>query len=91
MKRTTILADEDLLYRLDKLAKRQKTTKSQLIREALEAYVEQRETESPPANPLLKLANLAGDRAVPMDLSDGKDEELIRETVDPRLGFTQQV
>lgn len=90
MKRTTILADEDLLYRLDKLAKRQKTTKSQLIREALETYVEQQETESPPANPLLKLTNLAGDRAVPMDLGDGKDEELIRTTIDPRFGFTQQ-
>jgi len=40
MKRTTILADPDLLDRVDRLARRGRTTKTAVITAALEAYLE---------------------------------------------------
>jgi predicted transcriptional regulator len=40
MKRTTILADADLLDRVDRLARRRRTTKTAVIAAALEAYLE---------------------------------------------------
>lgn len=40
LKRTTILADPDLLERLDRHARRAKTTKTAIIAAALEAYLE---------------------------------------------------
>jgi hypothetical protein len=38
-KRTTILADPDLLDRVDRLARRRRTTKTAVITAALEAYL----------------------------------------------------
>ncbi len=38
-KRTTILADPDLLDRVDRLARRRRTTKTAVIAAALEAYL----------------------------------------------------
>ena len=40
LKRTTILADPDLLDRLDRHARREGTTKTAVIAAALEAYLE---------------------------------------------------
>jgi hypothetical protein len=40
LRRTTILADADLLDRLDRLARRERTTKTAIIAAALEAYLE---------------------------------------------------
>lgn len=40
LKRTTILADVDLLDRLDRHARRARTTKTAVIAAALEAYLE---------------------------------------------------
>ncbi len=40
LKRTTILADPDLLDRVDRLARRTRTTKTAVIAAALEAYLE---------------------------------------------------
>jgi predicted transcriptional regulator len=51
LKRTTILADADLLDRVDRLARRRRTTKTAVIAAALEAYLE-RET-TPPDLPFL--------------------------------------
>jgi hypothetical protein len=42
-KRTTILADRDLLDRLDRHARRTRTTKTAVIAAALEAYLEAHE------------------------------------------------
>ncbi|MFH0803268.1 MAG: ribbon-helix-helix protein, CopG family [bacterium] len=42
MLRTTILADEEILLRLRLLAKRQKKTLSEVIRKALDTYLEQK-------------------------------------------------
>ncbi|MBP1704648.1 MAG: hypothetical protein H6Q36_387 [Chloroflexi bacterium] len=39
LKRTTILADPDLLDRVDRLAHRRRTTKTAVITAALEAYL----------------------------------------------------
>ena len=39
-RRTTILADPDLLDRVDRLAHRRRTTKTAIIAAALEAYLE---------------------------------------------------
>lgn len=40
LKRTTILAEPDLLDRLDRHARRERTTKTAVIAAALEAYLE---------------------------------------------------
>lgn len=45
----------------------------------------QLENESPPEHPLLALVGLAEGDAVPMDLSDGKDEELLWADEDTHL------
>jgi hypothetical protein len=44
-RRTTILADPDLLDRVDRLARRRRTTKTAVIAAALEAYLQ---GEAPP-------------------------------------------
>jgi metal-responsive CopG/Arc/MetJ family transcriptional regulator len=79
MKRTTIMAEEELLYKIERVAREQGKSKAEVIREALIMYVTDAETQSPPENPLLSLIGLAGDEGEEMDLSDGKDEEILRE------------
>lgn len=39
MKRTTIFANEDLMYEIEQLSRKKKVSAASLIREALEAYV----------------------------------------------------
>jgi predicted DNA-binding protein len=46
-RRTTILADADLLDRLERYARRERTTKTAVISAAIEAYLEQREASPP--------------------------------------------
>ena len=46
-RRTTILADPDLLDRVDRLARRTRRTKTAVITAALEAYLETAEADSP--------------------------------------------
>jgi metal-responsive CopG/Arc/MetJ family transcriptional regulator len=79
MKRTTIMAEEELLYKIERIAREQGKSKAEVIREALFMYVTDVEMQSPPENPLLSLIGLAGDEGEEMDLSDGKDEEILRE------------
>ena len=79
MIRTTIMADEELLQKLDRIAQRKGTSKAAVIREALAEYIIEQETAEPFDNPLLALIGLAGDDAVDMDLSDGQDEQYLRE------------
>jgi metal-responsive CopG/Arc/MetJ family transcriptional regulator len=79
MKRTTIMAEEELLYKIERIAVRKGTSKAAVIREALLEYVAEEEATEPFENPLLGLIGLAGDDAVEMDLSNGKDEEFLRE------------
>lgn len=87
MIRTTIMAEEELLYKIDQIARRKGMSKAAIIREALLEYVVEEETSDPVADPLVRLIGLAGEWAVPTDFSDGKDEEYIQETIHPLYGF----
>lgn len=79
MKRTTIMAEAETLEKIDRIARRTGKSKAAVIREALAEYIVETEAEEPFKNPLLEIIGLAGDYAVEMDLSDGKDEEILRE------------
>lgn len=79
MKRTTIMADEELLYKIDRIAREKGKSKAAVIREALAEYIAEAEADEPFENPLLGLIGLAGEDAVETDMSDGKDEEFLRE------------
>ena len=87
MKRTTIMAEEELLYKIERIAREKGKSKAEVIREALVMYVTNVETQNPPENPLLRLIGLAGEDAVAMDISDGKDEEFILNSIHPLNGF----
>lgn len=87
-KRTTIMAEEETMMKLERIAREKGITKSYLIREALLEYIAKVEAETPAINPLMGLIGLAGEAAVPMDLANGGDEDAIRETMDPLYGWT---
>lgn len=87
MKRTTIMVDEALLYDLQRIARSQKKTSSAVIREALEAYVTEQHEKSPPANPLLALIGIF-DEGEPTDVSNGGDEEILRQGIHPIYGWS---
>lgn len=87
MKRTTIMVDEELLYDLQQIAQQQGESTSSVIREALATYVTRQRELAPPPNPLLGLIGL-GSSAAAMDLSDGGDEQLLRQGVDPIYGWS---
>ena len=53
MKRTTIMADEELLYKIGRIAQRKGVSKATIIREALAEYVAEEEADEPFENPLL--------------------------------------
>jgi len=77
MIRTTIMADAELLARIERLARMKGQSKAQVIREAMAHYLVEAEGQLSATNPLLSLIGLAGDEAVAMDLSDGQDEEIL--------------
>lgn len=87
MIRTTIMAEEEILYKIERIAREQGKSKAEVIREALVMYVTDVEALSPPENPLLRLIGLAGEDAVEMDISNGKDEEFILNSIHPLYGF----
>jgi predicted transcriptional regulator len=60
LKRTTILADPDLLDRVDRHARRARTTKTAVIAAALEAYLEAHGT--PPDLPFVGIGRSAHGR-----------------------------
>jgi predicted transcriptional regulator len=86
MKRTTIMIDEELLYDLQQIARRQEQPASGVIREALAAYVAEKRKSAADDNPLLAIAGL-GESAEPMDLADGGDEALLRQGAEPMRGW----
>ena len=87
MKRTTIMIEEDLLYDLKQVAQQQSASMASVIREVLEAYVVEQHKLAQPDNPLLRLAGL-GESAEMTDLSDGKDEDLLRAAAHPIYGWS---
>ncbi len=86
MKRTTIMVDEELLYDLQAIARRQGESMSSVIREALATYVVERQAMAPAENPLLGLIGL-GSSAEAMNLADGADEALLEQGVHPIHGW----
>ncbi len=80
------MVDEELLYDLQQIAQKQGESTSSVIREALATYVTRHHEAEPPENPLLALIGL-GSSAEPTDVSDGKDEEMLRAAVHPIFGW----
>jgi hypothetical protein len=60
IRRTTILADADLLDRVDRLARRTRTTKTAVVTAALVAYLSVR--EAPPELPFLAIGRSTNGR-----------------------------
>jgi predicted transcriptional regulator len=60
LKRTTILADPDLLDRVDRFARRERTTKTAVIAAALQAYLESE--AAPPDLPFVGIGQSAHGR-----------------------------
>jgi metal-responsive CopG/Arc/MetJ family transcriptional regulator len=87
MKRTTIMIDEEVLYDLKQIAQQQGKSTSSVIREALSAYVVKQHEEAPPENPLLSIIAL-GSSEEEIDLSNGKDEEILRNEIHPIYGWS---
>ncbi|NOX61908.1 MAG: ribbon-helix-helix protein, CopG family [Chloroflexi bacterium] len=92
MKRTTVLLEDELLDNLRRIAQERHSSTASVIREAISEYVAEwrREPEPPRENPLLgliKLSETVGDKAVPMDLADGKDEEILKREAHPLYGW----
>lgn len=86
MKRTTIMIEEEVLYDLKQIAQQQGTSTSNIIREALAAYITEQHEETPPENPLLALAGIGYSEEM-IDLSNGKDEEILRADIHPIYGW----
>lgn len=81
MKRTTILADDDLALEMQYLAARRGVTFTALVQEAMRAYVVAQRSVNP-----FPFAGIAAS-ATPVDYSDGRDEEIIAQTIDPIYGL----
>ena len=81
MKRTTIMADDDLLREMQHLAARQGTTFSAVVQEAMRTYLDARRSSTVDA--------LAGIATTPtaVDYSDGRDEETLAAGVHPIYGL----
>lgn len=65
----------------------QKKTSSAVIRGALEAYIADQHEKSPPANPLLALIGIY-DEGEPTDVSNGGDEEMLRQGIHRIYGWS---
>lgn len=87
MRRTTIMVEEDLLYELKQIAQRQEKSTSSVIREALAVYVTEQHKTMPPEHPLLVLAGIGASEEV-LDMSNGKDEEILRQEIHPIYGWS---
>ncbi len=87
MKRTTIMIEEEVLYDLKQIAQHQGKSTSSVIREALAAYVVEQHEEDQSENPLLALAGIGYSEEM-IDLSNGKDEEILRKEIHPIYGWS---
>ncbi len=87
MKRTTIMVDETLIYEIKQIADQKNKSTASVIREALALYVTEQHQAAPPENPLLGLIGL-GASDVPTDVSNGQDEEMLRENIHPIHGWS---
>lgn len=96
MKRTTVRADEAVLDKIDEIALKQGKSKASIIREALEDYVTNHQTESTPVeewpqNPMLGILALAQTHeGFASDVANGGDEAMLREILNEKYERTQR-
>lgn len=84
MRRTTILADDDLLLEAQQLAVRQGTTFTALVQQALREYVA---AHRPPERHISFMG--LGDSGEPnLSVSNGWDEEILARELHPTFGWT---
>ena len=81
------MVDEALIYELSQIAKQQNKSTSGVIREALAQYVTTQHQVNPPENPLLGLLGL-GESDEPTDVSNGNDEEMLRDGLNAAFGWS---
>jgi predicted transcriptional regulator len=81
MKRTTIVADDDLLRGMHHLAQRRGTTFTAVLQDAMRAYLDAQKPSTIEA-----LAGIATS-GKPVDYSDGRDEEILKAAVHPIYGL----
>lgn len=83
MRRTTILADEDLLLEARQLAVRQGTTFTALVQQALREYVA---AHRPPERHI-SFIGLGDSGEADLSVSNGWDEEILARELHPTVGW----
>lgn len=84
MKRTTVVADEDVLRQMQYLAAQRGTSFTAVLHEAMTTYLAAQQP-----SPLDSLIGIATS-ATPVDYSDGRDEEALEEGVHPIYGLSPE-
>ncbi len=82
MKRTTIVADDDLLREMQHLAQRRGMTFTAVLQDAMRAYLDAQRPST-----IESLAGIASS-GKPVDYSNGRDEEILLAEVHPIYGFS---
>jgi hypothetical protein len=82
MKRTTILADDDVILDLQQLAIQRRTTFTAVVQDALRSYVAEHQPRRH-----IAFAGMGHSGMPPLDVSDGKDEDILATEIDPIYGW----
>ena len=82
MKRTTILADEGLLVEARQLAAQQGMTFTAVVQEALREYIAAHRPQR-----RISFMGMGCSGQPPLDLRDGRDEEILAAEIDPIYGW----
>lgn len=82
MKRTTIMADDDVILQMQHLAARRGETFTEVVQEAMRAYLTAQQH-----SPHLSFIGV-GASAEPVDYADGRDEEALAAGAHPIYGLT---
>src|SRR5579864_8871545 len=83
MKRTTILADDDLLLEIQQIAARRGTTLTAVVQDALRTYVV---AHRQPRQ--ISFIGMGDSGSPPLDLRDGRDEAILAAEIDPIFGWS---
>ena len=82
MKQRTILAEDDLLRQVEEIARQRGATVDAVVQDALRAYVAAHQ----PAR-RISFAGLGHSGSPPLDVSNGRDEEILASELDPAHGW----
>src|SRR2546421_12243549 len=86
MKRTTILVDEGLLVEARQLAAQQGMTFTTVVQEALREYVAAHRPQR-----RISFMGMGCSGQPPLDLRDGRDEEILAAEIDPIYGWAPRL